>query len=141
MTAQIKRLDRQEISQLISVSAGLKLEATDWVVMDQCLSISTELWVGLVEKQFVCAWGLIPPTLMSNQAYLWLFTTEAIEGNEFLFVRNSQRALEDMLKLYPSIVGQCHASNHRGMRWLRWLGASFKEPDGQIIPFVIRRKG
>lgn len=107
--------------------------------IDRCVRFAEELWVGEKDGKFICAWGLCPPTLMSNSAYLWLYTTEALRGNEFLFVRRSQIAVKDMLKLYPTITGYCQVGSEGSARWLRWLGASFFDPVGSYIPFVITR--
>lgn len=142
MKATINRLDRARIAGLISSGGGGSITPEDAATLDHCLLISTSLWVGLADEKLVCAWGLVPPTLMSEQAYLWLYTTDRVKDHEFLFVRNSQRAVEEMLQEYPIITGYTKAGNDRTIRWLRWLGATFGEPGtkGLIIPFTIRKK-
>jgi hypothetical protein len=105
-----------------------------------CANTSRQLWVGLIEGNVVCVWGLIPPTLLSSRAYLWLYTTDNLDGNEFLFVRHSQRAIEEMLKEYSVIYGHTEPGLPRTHRWLRWLGAQFGEQQNGLIPFEIRKK-
>ncbi len=85
-------------------------------------------------------WGLIPPTLMSNQAYLWLYTTDLVKEHQFLFVRYSQRMVEKLLEHYESIVGHVQVDAPRSRQWLKWLGAEFGNPKGSNIPFVIRKR-
>lgn len=108
--------------------------------LDRCLSLTRHLWIGYSNEEPVCAWGLIPPTLLSDSAYLWMITLGSVEGYEFVLVRHSQIQIARMLEAYPKIVGHCEASETRSIRWLRWLGATFGEPQGSFVPFTIRRK-
>lgn len=105
-----------------------------------CADSSRQLWIGTVEGELVCVWGLIPPTLLSSRAYLWLYTTDKLKGNEFIFVRHSQRVIEAMLREYPIICGHTVPDVPSTHRWLRWLGARFFEPAQGLIPFEIRKK-
>ena len=104
------------------------------------LELSTMSWVGRINGEIVCLWGLIPPSYLSDEAYLWLTVTEEVAKHQFIFVRYSQMEIERMLELYPRIVGYAEVSNWRARRWLRWLGAQFGEPKDHRIPFVIERK-
>lgn len=111
-----------------------------WQTLDNCIRRSCPLWAGFADGEFVCTWGLIPPTLMSDRAYLWLHVTPALEGNEFAFVRHSQVVVQEMLKDYPIINGHTLAANTQAIRWLRWLGAKFGEPEDGVRSFTILRK-
>jgi hypothetical protein len=63
-----------------------------------------------------------------------------VEQHKFLFVRYSQRWLEQAKKEFPVITGHTVISNTSGIRWLRrYLGAEFGEPEGDFVPFQIRR--
>jgi hypothetical protein len=109
--------------------------------MNFCLSMSAHMWAGFVDDKLACIWGVIPPTLMSDQAYLWLYTTDVIKEHQFLLVRHSQMVIEDILKEYPSIVGHAMLGSSKSIRWLKWLGAKFGQPQGTGIPFRITRHG
>src|SRR5262245_11793845 len=104
--------------------------------------MSSHCWTGYVDNQPACCWGLIPPTLMSDQAYLWLIVKEElVKDNQFIFVRQSQRWIERMLEQYPLIVGHCQLKAAASIRWMKWLGAKFGEPiEGNRVPFTIRAK-
>ena len=106
----------------------------------ECMRRSIEIWHGLVDGEVACAWGLIPPTLLSEHAYLWLLTTDIVAEHKFLFVRHSQRYVEEALKYYPSIIGDTDVGNTQAIRWLRWLGAEFFEVIGGKLPFIIEKK-
>lgn len=109
-------------------------------IMNDCMFRSVEVRWGLINGEVACVWGLIPPTLLSQAAWLWLFTTELVERHKFLFVRHSQRWMEETLERYPEIIGDCIAGNDRGRRWLEWLGAEFGATYMGRAPFVIRAK-
>lgn len=117
-----------------------EMDMVEAVQLFRCLNISTICWSAQVDGQGACIWGLIPPTLLSDQAYLWLYTTDLAEEHQFLLVRHSQRMIEEMLKEFPILVGHCHSEDPRAQRWLKWLGAEFDFPQGKLIPFAIRRK-
>lgn len=109
-------------------------------ILRECLYRSREVRFGLVDGDLACMWGLIPPTILSSTAWLWLVTTEIVAENKFLFIRHSQRWIEEALKIYPEIIGDCLLSNASAQRWLRWLGAEFHQPVGNRWPFTIRAK-
>jgi hypothetical protein len=95
-------------------------------------------WIGKDDDAVLCYMGLIPPTLLSDQAYLWLRTTEAMQEHVFVFVRYSQVVIAEMLTEFPAIIGHCEVSATKSIRWLRWLGAEFGAPEDRLVPFTIR---
>ena len=140
MNAIISEVTPAQTRQLILAYRRDGLPKHEKKTLDYCLTFAQHIWIGQLDHVLVCAWGLIPPTLLSTTAYLWLFTTEAVKEHQFLFIRQSQRAMEEMLKLYPCIVGHVSIDNPQAFRWIKWLGASFGEPEGRLVPFVIRKK-
>lgn len=121
--------------------ASLILTPEEAQIMSRCTKLSSEVWTGIIDGQIVCVWGVAPPSLLSEQAYLWLYTNDMIKGHEFVFVRHSQRVIEDLLKRFKLIVGVCSLEAKQSIRWLKFLGAKFGESeDGKYIPFQIRKK-
>jgi hypothetical protein len=123
------------ISSLISLFSGLDRKQLDMFDYFQTLG---EVTTGFVDGEFVCCWGLIPPSFLSNQAYLWMWAPEPMK-HQFIFIRRSQIQVQKMLERYDSIIGDCLLGNRSAQRWLRWLGAEFQHPKGGLLPFVIRR--
>lgn len=109
--------------------------------MEFCYLMSTAIWVGLIDGDLACMWGLVPPSFLSNQAYLWLYTTNVIKEHQFVLVRHSQRVMEELLQEYPIIVGHATVGDRKAIRWLRWLGAEFGYPQGTGLPFRIQKHG
>lgn len=105
--------------------------------LDACLGPASDIWVGFIDKVPVCAWGLVPPTMLSDRAYLWLYASPLVDDYKFLFVRYSQRVVEGLRTYYPTIYGVCDVENDRAIRWLKWLGGKFTEPYEGQVPFTI----
>lgn len=136
----IIRVDSHDAIELISHDHLPMLHSLEQQTILRSLDNSTRIWAGLVDERLVAMWGLIPPTLMSDTAYLWLITTKHLQGHEFLFIRHSQRAVESMLEEFPEIVGHTLIANRSAQQWLRWLGAVFGDPIADTVyPFTIKR--
>ena len=132
--ASLPDLDIREILQRSPVADVPGAEE----IMKECMFRSIEVRYGFVNGVPACVWGLIPPTLLSSTAYLWLLTTDIVVEHKFLFIRHSQRYIEEALKEWPTIIGTCDINNHSAKRWLEWLGAEFTPAVRGQYPFVIR---
>lgn len=140
MTVTVEPIVGNSITSLISLATGSTMVGKYAEMMSLCQKLSGEIWSGCVDGKLICCWGLIPPSVFSNTAYLWMYNTEAIEEHQFVFIRRSQIEIERMLQHYDRIVGHCVLGNDKAMRWLRWLGAEFDAPKDGARAFVIRRK-
>lgn len=140
MKVVVKPLIGETLSSMISATYGPILGMREADIMDFCQQVG-EIYVGFVDGRMECCWGLIPPSFLSMQAYLWMWQPKDVVEHQFLFVRHSQMQVQEMLRKYESIIGHCKA-NPNVIKWLRWLGAEFAErpnEDGNI-PFTIRRR-
>jgi hypothetical protein len=113
-------------------------EAMD--VMNEWMYRSNEIYYGLVNGKVACVWGFIQPTILSDTAYLWLLTTDIVAQHKFLLVRHSQMFIEEALKTWPTIIGNCAIDDTKAIRWIKWLGGEFDRPDGKWLPFSIRKR-
>lgn len=138
MTVEVISI-REPISKVIAGYCGPVLTPEQDQTFNYCQTLG-KVFLGLVDDDFVCCWGLIPPTFISTQAYLWMWAPEPIK-HQLVFIRHSQIQVQDMLKRYDRIVGHCELRARSAQRWLRWLGAEFTAPDNpKFMPFTIRRK-
>lgn len=141
MTAAILRLGGREAYDLIYPDYLAKLSSVDQEIMQRSMVSSSLVWIGYEDNKVLCYLGLIPPTLLSDRAYLWLNVTEHMHEHVFLFVRYSQRVVAEMLESYPTICGHTEIANYKAIRWLKWLGAQFGEPVNDLaLPFEIKAK-
>lgn len=119
---------------------GLNLTAEQEEIMSKCVTGSSSVWTGFIDGKVACVWGVIPPTLLSDRVYLWLFTTDLIKDHQFIFVRHSQIVIKEILKDFDLIYGHCVVDAEHSIRWLKWLGAKFDKPEGKLVPFVIGKQ-
>lgn len=138
MTASLERLSGPAAYDLIYPRHLAMLPVMDQETMHRHMHNSSRCWIGRDGDQILCFLGVIPPTLLSDRAYLWLYTTEHLREHVFIFVRYSQRVIAEILEQYPIIVGHAALGSDRSIRWLRWLGAEFGHPEGNYLPFEIR---
>lgn len=138
MTTYIQRVTGPELYSLISVEVLDTLSEAGQEIMNRSLQNSSVVWVWTDDETIHGFWGLIPPTLLSDRAYIWLYTLPSLAEHQFTFVRHSQLMVKELLNQYPMIVGHCAASADKSIRWLKWLGATFGQPDGKLIPFEIK---
>lgn len=121
-----------------------KLPETAQENMQRTMRNSSHVWLASQGTDLIAVYGLIAPTLLSDRAYLWLYTTKHMPTCSRSFIRQSQRAMQEMLQLYPTIVGHGVVGSTHSLRWLRWLGAEFADPDPdfmiQLLPFTIKSK-
>jgi len=141
MKALVAPVVKDQLSGLISALEGPKMSDVEAKIYDRFIAASVAVYSGQVDDRVLCLWGLIPPTLLSDQAYLWMHTTPVAEEHQFLLVRRSQIEMKKMLELYPKIVGHCEVGAPQSIRWLKWLGAKFGTPEGDLVPFIIERQG
>lgn len=104
------------------------------------VSLSASVFIGKIDDKVACVWGFIQPSLLSQQAYMWLLTTKMVEEHPFIFIRRAQRHVQEMLKLYPLLVGECRVEDRAAQRWLKLLGARFGYTTEKTIPFSIEAK-
>lgn len=140
MAVMIEKALRSDISGLISTHVAPNLDQDQLRRFQQFVLVSQAIWYCEIKGEFIGMWGTIPPTLLSDHTYLWVHTNEKVDGNTFVFIRHSQLAIAEVLNEWPVVHGHVIADSRKSIRWLKWLGAEFDEPEGQLIPFQIRRK-
>lgn len=138
MTVTVYKVDPRAAYDLICAEHLSILPDIEHETMQRAMMNSAQLWLGQDDEKVLAVWGLIAPTLLSDVAYLWLYTTKNFTSHQFALIRHSQRAVQAMLDDYPVIVGHGKVGADRSLRWLRWLGARFGDPVGEFLPFEIR---
>ncbi len=140
MTVLIQKVPRANISGLISQHIAPSLDTAGLRKFNQFVLCSQSIWYCEIAGEFIGMWGTIPPTLLSDHTYLWVRTNETIKDHTFVFIRHSQIAIAEVLREWQVVHGHAVVGAEKSIRWLSWLGAKFYEPEGKLIPFVIRRK-
>lgn len=139
MTVSVHPVVGKTLSSLIQLTCGPVLNLDEAEVINYCQKMG-EVYTGYVDEEFVCCWGLIPPSFLSMQAYLWMWWRDEAVPHQFIFIRQSQIQVQRMLEKYPTITGHC-INGSKAIRWLKWLGAEFADyPENGRLAFTIRRK-
>ena len=136
MTTVITKLN-SPISVLISYECGSVLSERDAGMLDYCQQLG-EVYVGYVDGDLICCWGIIPPSYLSTQAYIWMWASGKVP-HQLLFIRHSVKQVRQFLSRYETLTGHCKLSEGSAQRWLHWLGAEFGPPADGLRPFVINR--
>lgn len=132
--------DRLEVRDMIIDMKGGVLTDKDYNALTACTAHASHTWLCTDDDKPVAAFGLVPPTILSDRAYLWLYCTELSDHHKFIFVRRSQIVIEELMKLYPTIYGVCEEDNDRAIRWIKRLGAQFSFPHNGAVSFVIEAR-
>lgn len=140
MTVLIRKAPREIVRGLISSHIETNLEPSQLERFQRFILVSQSVWYCEIDGEFVGMWGTVPPTLMSDTTYLWVYTNEKVKEHQFVFIRHSQLAIAEVLEHWHAVHGHAVVGANKSIRWLKWLGAEFGEPEGNLIPFVIRRK-
>src|SRR5882757_4275963 len=104
MTTIVSKLEGP-LSEIIVAEYGKVLSKREIEMLDHCQKLG-EVWVGYVDGHFVCCWGLIPPSFLSNQAYIWMWAHKNLP-HQLVFIRHSQIQVKKFLERYASITGHC----------------------------------
>ena len=140
MSTVIQTVDTEDLSKILQ-EAHVKLTPKEYQIINACHNVSYTTWVGYNDGELVCAWGIVPPTVLSDEVYLWLHTTGAVKTSQFLFVRHSQIFVQKLLREYKAITGHVKQDATSSKRWLKWLGAEFGTVKNGMISFRIERNG
>lgn len=96
-----------------------------------------EIWQGLIDGELVACWGVVPPSFLSDSAYVYMIDIPC--SRPLLLARHSREVIKALLQRWPRLYGQCKLNAWSSQRWLKWLGAEFSEPVNGTRPFVINR--
>lgn len=94
----------------------------------------TSVWYG---EDLLCVYALIPATMLSDDAYIWMHWTAAVAKHKLIFARRARSLVQEILERYPTIIGHC--DNAVSVRWLKSLGASFGPAPPPFAEFRISK--
>lgn len=74
---------------------------------------------------------------VDNPAYgvVWLLGTPSIEKYPMTFARNSKPVLDMLFKDYELLYNSAYYKNEVHLKWLKWLGFTLAERQGDWVPF------
>lgn len=84
---------------------------------------SSKSYVGRIDGEIVCLWGIEIRTILADSVFVWMMTTKTAEKHPLLFVRHARAMMKSLLRQYGRIEGTVVTTNTVAMRWVKWLGA------------------
>lgn len=136
MKVEIEEARPEHIPQVLSICRPFEQMALDKLGIEETfeyirgmIKSSAEAWVGKIDDEIACLWGVDQRSIISSSAVIWLMTTKVLEDHPFVFVRHSQIRLAELRKRYHYIHGVVQVENERSVKWLRWLGFTLSEPE------------
>lgn len=137
MSVSVEEVTGKQFKELISPAICETLNDDEMAILENAMAKSTEVWRATEGGSLLCIVGVAPDTLMSRDAYLWMYNPPG--GRQSVSaLRESKRLIQHFLTRYERLVGHCQEIKSR--RWLEWLGAKFRQTDEPIAIFMIEAK-
>lgn len=114
MNGQVYRVDINRVIKLIKND-----EIIPWV------KASRPLLAGMYKNKCWCVLGTIPTSILSNTAYLWLWSAPDVP--KIIFARHAKLIIPKLLTIYSRL--ECNCFSEDSARWLKSLGAMPIGPD------------
>lgn len=87
-----------------------------------------EAYIGMVDGEPVCAFGVTPISALSGLGAPWMVGSTALDAHFRGFLRGCGPVVRAMLSQWPRLVNYVDARNLRAVKWLKWLGFSILPP-------------
>lgn len=86
----------------------------------------------------IAMFGLIPDSLLSDEANLWFLGSEKISKCPKSFLKACRVFIDSMLQMFPKLYNYVDARYEKSIRWLKWCGADVYGPQSfgvEKMPF------
>lgn len=116
--------------------------------IEECAAGGKEPFAALSEGWFAGkSWVLLTPdetpaailgvhkTDTPGYGMVWMLGTPAIEQHPITFLRHSKPVLDELFSEYALLYNYTYYKNEVHHKWLRWLGFTLSERQGDWIPF------
>lgn len=98
------------------------------------LSRSFLKFTGLIDGRVAVIVG-VKTSVLSDEAYVWLFGSTLIKERPIVFLRHARRGLKLITPYFKRITGLCADDHIASMKWLRSLGFEI-EPQGDGVSLI-----
>jgi hypothetical protein len=126
MNGEIYQVSFSQFDAMIGDCAGKE-------IILSAAKLASDIIVGMYGEVPVAYIGLVPPTLLADEAFVWMITTEEGNRRPILLARYGKKTIATILLKFPKLYGFCF--NPKSAKWLKSLGAEFTSE----TKFEIRR--
>lgn len=115
LLSNLREQDRIELEALMG--PGAERETLQKAMRDSSL-----MWVGTVDGEVACMFGVVPVSLLGGQGVPWLLGTPLIDKNRGAFIKRNRAYIARMLDACPHLVNIVDARNIKSIAWLKRMG-------------------
>lgn len=83
---------------------------------------------ALVDAEPSIMFGVMADSPLAMKGFPWLLARDLSPYHSYLFLRNYEPFLAEMLALFPKLEAEVDARHERALRWMKWAGFEIKEP-------------
>lgn len=112
---------------LAEVQAGGEASALDALLAS--LAGSEAAWAVLFDGEVGAMFGIGQRLPDGSAGCAWLLTGRAVSQHPMAFLRRSRGVLGELLERCGNLGNYVDARYTASVRWLRWLGAEFGQPE------------
>lgn len=84
----------------------------------ECLTVEKD-------NEPIAMFGIVPDSILSYNATIWLLGTPKIISVQLAFAKYSKYFIHMMFDYYPVLSNYVDVMNRKTIRWLKWCGAKF----------------
>lgn len=95
--------------------------------LEETAQIETNAWVWEYDGKVMCIFGVNPVDGTGNIGVIWMLATKFFDDKFMIFASACKPVLEDLLKPFRYVFNYVYVENKKSIRWLKWLGFTFKE--------------
>ena len=122
MNATVRRVEVHELE-------SLPIDPDSLTDICRAAGLSDPIFRGDYRGHLLVVLGFIPPTILADDAYLWMYTGELAREFPYIIGRWGWRVTRAAFHRYPRLVGHC---NRDSAHWLRRLGAQVTPGPGGL---------
>ena len=100
------------------------------------VKISDSCVVAIANDEPVAVFGLVRGCVLSGYGTPWALGTDSLFEYKKSFMKWSRVLLAMMLNEFDHLENFVHVKNQQSVRWLKWLGFQFEEPQ----PYGLKRE-
>ena len=103
------------------------------------LGAHTGAHVGMADGVPFCVFGVSQASLIGSVGIPWMVGTVELDHHAYGFLKHCRPVVDRWADRFDLLVNYVDARNTRAIRWLKWLGFEFGEPEpyGWLgMPFI-----
>lgn len=119
---------------VLSDLVGLTFTYEEGKVLEGLFRASEEVSIGRIDGKFICLWGLVPASLLSDKAYIWSYAQSIVKAHHRTFFKWSKKIIAGMLENYPNLTCHCIGSSI----FVKHMGGQLIQDHGDYSTFIIK---